>query len=93
MSEVEQKQAVPKRESQVSEQITHLEEFLGVLHDKIDRLTLRLSSALSAPTPPMEGTGKDRANLVPLAEKMQEFADSVRAADKKIGEIIERLEL
>lgn len=85
--------AEPKRQSQVTEQINHLESSLEALHDRIGNLTDRLSSVLKASEAPMEGESKDRVELVILAGTIQGFNDSVKSAVSKLEDLLGRLEL
>ena len=82
-----------KRQSQVTEQINHLESSLEALHDRIGNLTDRLSSVLSSPEAPTQGESKDRVELVILAGTIQGFDDLVKSAVSKLEDILQRLEL
>lgn len=83
----------PERQSQVAEQINHLESNLELLHGKIGTLTDRLSSVLKAPEVPKEGESKDRVELVVLAGTIQGFNDSGKSVMSKVEDILKRLEL
>ena len=82
-----------KRQSQVQEQVSNLEGNLAVLHDSIGKLTDRLSSVLRSSAPSEAEKGQDRMELVNLACTIEGFGDSVRSANYKIEDILERIEL
>lgn len=88
-----QLEAKPERQSQITEQIDNLEGKLGLLHNKIESLTDRLSSVLRSPEAPKERASEDRTELVLLAGTIQGFDDSVKSAIYKVEDILERLEL
>ena len=83
----------PKKQSQVTEQTSNLESNLGVLHDVIGKLQDRLSSVLRTSVPSEKEKGKDRAELVILADTIEGFDDFVKSATSKIEDILDRLEL
>jgi hypothetical protein len=72
-----------QQQSQVAEQINHVEGNLGTLHGKIDNLFDRFASVLKVPEVPKEREGKDRVELVILAGTIQGFDDSAKATKAK----------
>ena len=83
----------PQRQSQVQEQISRLEGNLTALHENIGKLQDRLAPVLRSSVPSEQGKGEERAELVVLACTIEGFADSVRLATYKVGDILDRIEL
>ena len=82
-----------KRQSQVQEQVSNLEGNLTALHSSIGNLVDRLSSVLRSSIPSEAEKGQDRMELVNLACTIEDFGDSVKSANYKIEDILERIEL
>ena len=92
---MERTEAKPQRQSQVAEQTNRLEGNLTTLHNSIDKLQDRLSSVLRSSVLLEQEIGKDKDSeeLVNLALIIEGFGDSVRSANYKIEDILERIEL
>lgn len=90
---MERTEAKPQRQSQVAEQVSRLDGNLTTLHDNIGKLTDRLSSVLRQSVPSEQEKGQDRIELVNLACTIEGFGDSVRSANYKIEDILDRIEL
>jgi len=81
------------RQSQVAEQLSHMEKNTATLHAVINFLEERLEPVLrKEPSKEAEGL-KDRNEIAPLAFTLEGLGDSVKSAVRKLEDILTRLEL
>ena len=83
---------VANRQSEVSEEVTLINQKLTKLEDIVGGLEERLSSVLRQQVPQC-GDGCDKKSLVPFAELLDVIADRINCSGNRLSNIIDRLEL
>ena len=81
-----------QKDPQVLNQMGGLSKGLSILHENIDNLTSRLGSIL-IPESPSEQKMDEKSSLVILADSIRTCKESVKDANFKVQDLIDRLEL
>ena len=84
--------ACGKKQAQVSEQMAMLEESIDGISNSVGNLEGRLEQILTNPTP-TEEVAKEQNELVPLANSLCSFRAKIKSIDKRVTNIMGRLEL
>lgn len=81
------------RQSQIGSRVLELQENIQQLHENISALEHRLSPVLH-PVPPsvVDKAATEPTDSTPLAQCVAEFAKNVLQANRRISEIVQRIE-
>ena len=81
------------RESQIGGELNRYETHLVVLDETVGELSGRLTH-VSEPEFPLSGEDKAKEPaLVPMAERLRKFNETLESSNKRIMDIIKRLEI
>ena len=86
-------QTAPKKISQVEQEVEIIKQDLSYLQDRISSLANKLNPVLRTEIEVEKNTGTPRETLIPLAETLRSFSDSIKYQANNIGNIIDRLEI